>query len=143
MSLNFASNKKKISLGGRSKLQESREQILQRSQAEREKRARQRAEQKAVLLLQVFVCWKNHTCSPCLSPRRKHNQIFRSTADERLYLFLDLCKAEKRMQKFYTSLMKYALQSVWRGRQAIGRLKSQLRLQWISQFGEQGERLPR
>ena len=54
MSLNFASsNKKKISLGGRSKLQESREQILQRSQAEREKRARQREEQKAAITFQA------------------------------------------------------------------------------------------
>lgn len=56
MSLNFASgNKKKISLGGRSKLEESREQILQRSQAERERRSRQRAEQKAAVVFQARI----------------------------------------------------------------------------------------
>ena len=67
MSLNFvSSNKKKISLGGRSKLQESREQILLRSQAEREKRARQRAEQKAAVTLQARKITYPGILSPCL-----------------------------------------------------------------------------
>lgn len=53
MSFAFDTSKRKVSLGGRSKLAESREQLLQRTQAERAKRAQERLEQKSAISIQV------------------------------------------------------------------------------------------
>ena len=46
--------RRKVQLGGRSRLEESRDQVLQRTQAERERRRVQRLEAKSATLIQVL-----------------------------------------------------------------------------------------
>lgn len=53
MSLIFDTNKRKISLGGKSKATESREEFLRKSQAERERRAQERKELKSAKHIQA------------------------------------------------------------------------------------------
>lgn len=53
MSFALDTNKRKVSLGGRSRVAESREQLLKRSQEERERRALERLQAKSILIIQA------------------------------------------------------------------------------------------
>lgn len=53
-----AGPKRKVALGGKSRAEETREQVLERTRLEREKRQRSKLEQKSALLIQA--CWRQH-----------------------------------------------------------------------------------
>lgn len=53
MNFSFESSKRKVSLGGRSRIAESREEVLKRTHLERQKRAQERLEHKSALQIQA------------------------------------------------------------------------------------------
>ena len=67
MNFRTESNKRKVSLGGKSRVAETREEVLRRTHAEREKRARERLELKSALLIQVTSLLVFHGSPLCSS----------------------------------------------------------------------------
>jgi hypothetical protein len=78
-SFSGSSRQKKVALGGRSKVEETRDQVVERTKLEREQRRQQKLEQRSATAIQVRRVGSTYTCELSLMQKRLPVQsIFQS-----------------------------------------------------------------